>query len=55
MALGDDNQFVRAEAAAGLGKRGNRDTVPKLQQLLEDSHTRVRTMAAAAIISLTSK
>jgi len=53
-ALGDDNQFVRAEAAKGLGARGNAESVAKLQNLLTDSHTRVRVMAAASIINLAS-
>jgi HEAT repeat protein len=52
-ALADDNQLVRAEAAKGLGHRGNQDSIPKLQALLNDPHTRVRTMAAASIINLT--
>jgi HEAT repeat protein len=54
-ALGDDNQFVRVEAAKGLGERGNAESVPKLQNVLTDSHTRVRAMAAASIINLASK
>jgi HEAT repeat protein len=52
-ALADDNQFVRAEAAKGLGQRGNHESIAKLQALLADSHTRVRAMAAASIINLT--
>ncbi len=51
-ALTDDNQFVRAEAAKGLGERGNQQTIARLEPLLKDDHTRVRTMAAAAIIKL---
>jgi HEAT repeat protein len=54
-ALGDDNQFVRAEAAKGLGVRGNAESIPKLRNLLTDAHTRVRAMAAASIINLASK
>lgn len=54
-ALGDDNQFVRLEAAKGLGQRGNAASVPKLQALLNDSHDKVRTMAAASMIRLISK
>ncbi len=54
-ALGDDNQFVRAEAAKGLGERGNAGSVPKLEGLLTDQHTAVRTMAAASIIRLTAQ
>ena len=51
-ALGDDNQFVRAEAAKGLGRRGNQESIARLQPLLNDPHTRVRTMAAASIVNL---
>jgi HEAT repeat protein len=51
-ALGDDNQFVRAEAAKALGTRGTHDSILRLQPLLSDDHTRVRTMAAASIINL---
>lgn len=51
-ALGDDNQFVRVEAAKGLGQRGNAQSIAKLQPLLQDGHNAVRTMAAASIIRL---
>uniref|UniRef100_Q027C4 PBS lyase HEAT domain protein repeat-containing protein n=1 Tax=Solibacter usitatus (strain Ellin6076) TaxID=234267 RepID=Q027C4_SOLUE len=51
-ALGDENQFVRAEAAKGLGQRGTSESIAKLQPLLDDPHTRVRAMAAASIINL---
>jgi HEAT repeat protein len=51
-ALGDGNQFVRVEAAKSLGARGNAASIAKLQPLLKDSHTTVRTMAAASIIRL---
>jgi HEAT repeat protein len=51
-ALADDNQFVRLEAAQGLGQRGNSDSIPKLQQLLDDPHNIVRDMAAASIIRI---
>jgi HEAT repeat protein len=54
-ALADDNQFVRAEAAKALGTRGNQDSIAKLQPVLSDEHTRVRTMAAASIINLSSQ
>jgi HEAT repeat protein len=54
-ALNDNNQFVRAEAAKGLGERGTEDSVPKLEPLLKDPHTRVRTIAAAAIIRLSTE
>jgi len=35
-ALADDNQFVRLEAAKGLGQRGNAGSAAKLQPLLDD-------------------
>jgi len=54
-ALADDDYEVRAEAAKGLGKRGNKTDIPKLQFLLADPHEAVRTMAAGAIIRLNSK
>jgi HEAT repeat protein len=52
-ALSDDNHLVRAEAAKGLGERGNAGSIAKLQPLLRDNHNSVRTMAAASIIRLT--
>jgi HEAT repeat protein len=51
-ALGDDNQFVRLEAAKGLGQRGNSGSVQKLWPLLSDDKNFVRDMAAAAIIRI---
>jgi len=53
-ALGDDNHLVRVEAAKGLGERGNAGSIAKLQPLLKDDHTSVRTMAAASIIRLSA-
>jgi HEAT repeat protein len=50
--LQDDNQFVRLEAAKGLGQRGNSGSIVKLQSLLSDSHNYVRDMAAAAMIRI---
>jgi HEAT repeat protein len=52
-ALNDDSSLVRAEAAKGLGTRGNAQTVGKLVPLLHDDKNLVRTMAAASIIRLT--
>ena len=52
-ALKDSNPAVQTEAAKGLGDLGNPSSVDKLIPLLSDSHTRVRTMAAASIIRLT--
>jgi HEAT repeat protein len=54
-ALDDDSRLVRIEAAKGLGSRGNSDSIPKLEKLLDDDHTGVRAMAAASIIRLTEK
>jgi HEAT repeat protein len=54
-ALGDDNQFVRFEAARGLGQRGNAGSIPKLEADLNDSKTMVRDMVAAAIIRIADR
>jgi HEAT repeat protein len=51
-ALTDDNQFVRMEAARGLGQRGNSASIPKLEALLGDSKPMVRDMAAASILRI---
>jgi HEAT repeat protein len=53
--LDDENQFVRIEAAKGLGQRGNSGSIPKLQPLLAESHNYVRDMAAAAVIRIESR
>ncbi len=54
-ALTDDNQFVRLEAAKGLGERGNAGSIGKLEPLLHDNHDKVRAMAAASIIRLAGR
>jgi HEAT repeat protein len=51
-ALTDSNFTVRAAAARGLGRCGNQDSIPKLQTAMNDEHTAVRMMAAAAVIRL---
>ena len=51
-ALNDDNQFVRLEAARGLGQRGSAKSIPPLQPLLDDTHNLVRDIAAASIIRI---
>jgi len=51
-ALEDDNQFVRLEAAKGLGERGNAASIQKLQGLWLDKRNIVRDMAAASIIRI---
>jgi HEAT repeat protein len=51
--LTDDNAAVRAAAARGLGRCGNEQSIPKLQTAMNDGHTAVRMMAAAAVIRLT--
>jgi HEAT repeat protein len=53
--LEDDNQFVRIEAAKGLGQRGNSGSLAKLQLVLGDSHNYVRVMAAAAMIRIAER
>jgi HEAT repeat protein len=54
-ALEDPRVEVRAAAAKGLAKCGNADSIPKLQAVLNDAHVAVRSMAAAALISLSDK
>ena len=51
----DKNWAVKAAAAKGLGKCGARDSIPKLETALSDSHEAVKAMSAAAIIRLSSK
>jgi HEAT repeat protein len=53
-ALNDDSKMVRFEAAKGLGLRGNAGSIAKLEALLSDDHTAVRTMAAASIVRLSN-
>ncbi len=48
----DKNWAVKAAAAKGLGKCGNRDSIPKLETALSDTHEAVKAMSAAAIIRL---
>ncbi len=54
-ALDDDSQFVRLEAAKGLGQRGNAESVTKLRPLLDDPHTIVRDFAAASIVRINDR
>lgn len=54
-ALSDDNQFVRLEAAKGLGERGNAGSVVKLESLLSDDHNIVRDMAAVSILRINAR
>jgi HEAT repeat protein len=54
-ALRDENQFVRLEAARGLGQRGNTESVTVLEPLLKDDHNYVRDMAAASIIRIVDR
>ncbi len=51
-ALTDNDPVVRASAARGLGRCGNDGSIPKLQTAMNDDHTAVRMMAAAAVIRL---
>jgi HEAT repeat protein len=48
----DKNWAVKAAAAKGLGRCGNRDAIPKLEQNLSESHPAVKFMAAASIVRL---
>src|SRR5580700_9856819 len=52
---GDKNWAVKAAAAKALGRCGNPDAIPKLEQNLADSNAAVRFMSAAAIIRLSRK
>jgi HEAT repeat protein len=54
-ALGDDNQFVRLEAARALGARGGKESIPKLEFTLSDPHNAVRDMAAASILRIMAR
>ncbi len=54
-ALDDDNQFVRLEAAKGLGERGNAASIPKLESMLLDKHNMVRDMAAVSILRILNR
>ncbi len=51
----DKNWAVKAAAAKALGQCGNTEAIPKLEQVLSDSHDAVRFMAAASIIKLSGK
>lgn len=52
----DDKTWAeRAAAAKALGRCGNPDAIPKLEQNLSDSNTAVKFMSAAAIIRLSEK
>jgi HEAT repeat protein len=54
-ATGDDNWAEKAAAAKALGRCGNPDAIPKLEQNLSESNAAVRFMSAAAIIRLSRK
>ena len=54
-ALEDDNQFVRLEAAKGLGERGNAGSIHKLEGLWLDKQNIVRDMAAASILRIVAR
>lgn len=52
----DDKTWAeRAAAAKALGRCGNPDAIPKLEQNLSDSNAAVKFMSAAAIIRLSRK
>jgi HEAT repeat protein len=51
----EKNWAVRAAVARAIGRCGNADAIPRLEQKLSDSKNLVRFMAAAAIIRLTQK
>jgi len=51
----DKNWAVKAASAKALGQCGNVEAIPKLEQLLSDSHPGVKFMASASIIKLSEK
>lgn len=51
----DKNWAVKAASAKALGQCGNPEAIPKLEQLLSDTHPAVKFMASASIIKLSSK
>ena len=54
-ALSDNSWGVRAAAAHGLALRGNAESIPKLQFLLDDQRHVVQSMAAAAILRISDR
>lgn len=52
---GDKNWAEKAAAAKALGRCGNPDAIPKLEENLSNSNAAVRYMSAAAIIRLSQK
>jgi HEAT repeat protein len=55
VATTDDKTWAeRAAASKALGRCGNPDAIPKLEENLSNSNVAVRFMAAAAIIRLTN-
>jgi len=51
-ALKEQNAWARETAARGLGAVGNKDNIPSLRPLLQDSISAVRTSAAQALLRL---
>lgn len=51
----DKNWAVKAASAKALGQCGNPDAIPKLEQLLSDSHVGVKFMASASIVKLSDR
>jgi len=50
----EKNWAVRAAVARSIGRCGNEDAIPLLEQKLSESHALVRFMAAAAIVRLSA-
>ena len=51
----EKNWAVRAALARSIGKCGNADAIPLLEQRLSETHRLVRYMAAASIVRLSAK
>jgi len=51
----EKNWAVKAAVARSIGRCGNKDAIPVLEQLLSESHALVRFMAAAGVVRLSNQ